>query len=387
MPSPPLQAVNENVNSRRENAPLRKLAGLNMTATMIIQSRLVETFPEINMTEKQGDSHLEMEGVLNIDMLSKCLAPLAEGNCKIEKLKQFLDDSFPQDHHSAYENFEKLTKRLNNIPVRGRDEWDNKDASGITDKQNKLVEGTSDTLRLLDNELRKDSLRINFSHNQFKRSLVSLEAQQAVSLERELTTGTSYADLWANMALAIAGIKSDYVDFYAGLMRKYLDMYQSYNKNVQKASSDALSTGEDGNSVKFDNKVMSEGYKKFNSFLAQSDLGKVKYWEKMSVEEQKSMGLTLEPAFKIGRHGEISFNTEQYSSINNEYPKGEKGQVPVSVYNAWLARFNSIGTSLQSNMQAFSSRYSQANSTYDTLNKVFSETISRMGDNARDFLK
>ncbi|CCG87078.1 IpaD/SipD/SspD family type III secretion system needle tip protein [Erwinia piriflorinigrans] len=355
-----------------------------MIVTMIMQPPLIKPFPEINTNEKQQDSHLKMEGILNDHILLKCLAILEDGGFKIEKLKRFLNDSNLQGHVSTSGDVEKIAQHLKNIPVIDSIVLDNQKVLEIIGKQNNLVDVTFDTLRLVKGELYNDTININRIHDRSKRAL---ENQQAVSFERELTTRTSYADLWGEVAVAIGGIKSDYVDFYSRLMSKYLDMYQSYNKSVQKASSAALSTGDDGNNVKFNNDVMRAGYEEFNSFLAKADLGSVKDWNKMSVQEKDSMKLTLDPAFEIDSDGKITFNMRPYLSTKDQYPKGEKGQVPVSIYNAWLAQFNAAGTALQSNMQSFSSRYSQANSTYDILNKVFSETISRMADNAKDFLR
>jgi invasin D len=46
-----------------------------------------------------------------------------------------------------------------------------------------------------------------------------------------------------------------------------------------------------------------------------------------------------------------------------------------------------VGTGLQSNMQSFAQRYTQANSTFDNLNKVLSGAISTMADSAKDVFK
>lgn len=355
-----------------------------MSVVMFMQPPLIKKHPEINMVEKQGGGDLKMMGFLNDDIFSKCPAILEDGDFKIEKLKRFLNNSNLQGYDLTPGEFEKIAQHLNNIPVIDSEVLDNKNASEIIEIQNNFIKVTFDTLRLVKDDLHKDTININGIHDRSKRSLNN---KQAVFLERELTTGTSYADLWAEIAVAIGGIKSDYVDFYARLMSKYLDMYQSYNKNVQKASSAALSAGDDGNNVKFDRGVMDIGYEEFDSYLNKTDLGSVQDWGKMSLLEKDSMQLTLRPAFEIASDGKISFNTDKYLSTKGGYPKEKDGQVAVSIYNAWLAQFNAVGTALQSNMQSFSSRYSQANSTYDILNKVLSETISRMADNAKDFLK
>ncbi|MBG6247237.1 MULTISPECIES: IpaD/SipD/SspD family type III secretion system needle tip protein [Symbiopectobacterium] len=66
---------------------------------------------------------------------------------------------------------------------------------------------------------------------------------------------------------------------------------------------------------------------------------------------------------------------------------GKYAEVSTTRYQAWLASFNSVGSAFQSNMQSFAQRYSQANSTFDNLNRVLSSVISTLGDSARDVLK
>jgi invasin D len=107
----------------------------------------------------------------------------------------------------------------------------------------------------------------------------------------------------------------------------------------------------------------------------------------MTPEERKSMETTLAPAFKVNGSGKIEFNLDQYSAAS-DYPSGIIGvQVSTASYQAWLASFNAGGSALQSNMQAFAQRYSQANSTFDNLNKVLSGAIASLAESAKDVLK
>lgn len=213
----------------------------------------------------------------------------------------------------------------------------------------------------------------------------------------EITTGTSYAELWAAIANAIQTIKEDYVDFYADLMKQYTEMYEAYNEFVQKASSDAVSAGKDGNTVGFDMNKMAEGYTNFDDYVnAHTPAGEVKNWKGMTEQEKNDMRITLEPAYHVNNEGEITFNLDQYNNtVKNTYPSTlNSGSVEngiatpsTSSYQAWLATFNSTGSALQSNMQSFAQRYSQANSTFDNLNKVLSGAISALGESAKDVFK
>lgn len=234
-------------------------------------------------------------------------------------------------------------------------------------------------------------VKANFSLNQF---MVAQDSALQETIEEEdddsgkLTVHTSYKDLWLVTANAIGSIKTDYVDFYAGLMQKYTEMYEHFNTYVQNASADAVTAGDDGNNVNFDSAKMQLGYDGFNAKVADIDLGSVKNWENMGEEQQQSMISTLKPAFNVEESsGKISFNLSQYDNAN-KFPAGiNNGKVSTASYQAWLASFNATGTALQSSMQSFAQRYSQANSTFDNLNKVLSGMITSLANTAKDVLK
>ena len=206
-----------------------------------------------------------------------------------------------------------------------------------------------------------------------------------------IDTRTSYAELWQRIALALAGIKEGYVDFYAELMQKYTELYESFNNNVQKASSDAVGPGSDGNNVFFNPGYMQVGYKKFeeDTNRLNNELGSVDDWYQMSAAQKENMRSTLEPAFNIDKNGKITFNLEQYDTIKGSTPSGMflPGNVSTASYQAWLATFNAAGSALQSNMQTFAQRYSQANNTFDNLNKVLSGAISSMAESAKEVFR
>lgn len=211
------------------------------------------------------------------------------------------------------------------------------------------------------------------------------------SPSKPLTTSTSYADLWAEITKVIANVKTNYVDFYGNLLQKYTEMYDEYNKTVQKVAADSTHSGKEANSVKFDEPNLREyGYKVFNKWIEDNKLGSVPDGSKMSKDQKDEMKATLKPAFNVDDStGEISFNTDTYNSVSQAHVTDEGNYTEVSTtrYQAWLASFNSVSSAFQSNMQSFAQRYSQANSTFDNLNKVLSGVISSLGESARDVLK
>ncbi|WP_168428733.1 IpaD/SipD/SspD family type III secretion system needle tip protein [Erwinia amylovora] len=251
----------------------------------------------------------------------------------------------------------------------------------ITEKQ-RLEEEVDKAFDYIRNEISNICLNTKSSLSKTFATYASVSRNR-----EEISTGTSYAELWARISTAITIIQEDYVDFYADLMKKYTDMYQSFNENVQKASSDAVHVGSEANTVDFNAHKMKEGYKKFEEEVESIDLGSVKNWDEMSQEEKQSMVITLSPAFNVDTHGAISFNLEQYKTTHNVYPDGSGGEVSTVSYQAWLATFNAAGSALQSNMQSFAQRYTQANNTFDNLNKVLSSVISTLGESAKDVLK
>ncbi|WP_112011591.1 IpaD/SipD/SspD family type III secretion system needle tip protein [Enterobacter sp. RIT418] len=261
--------------------------------------------------------------------------------------------------------------------------------------QYEQVDKTAAALGTVKDELAQNRIKARRSENQLNATMqTSLheiaeaeEAAKARTGDNEISVHTSYSKLWAVMAEAIKNIRTNYVDFYAGLMQKYTEMYEAYNEYVQKASADAVKAGEDGNNVDFNNNTMKGGYDKFDSAVKGMDLGSVDNWDKMTDAQKASMTATLEPAFKVDQStGKISFNLDQYNG-RPYYPSDGGGKVSTSSYQAWLASFNAVGTGLQSNMQSFAQRYTQANSTFDNLNKVLSGAISSMADSAKDVLK
>lgn len=255
--------------------------------------------------------------------------------------------------------------------------------------QDELVDTTADTLEDVRNNVKNNTLSLKSAASQLTGSARALKT--TVATASTIDTGTSYAELWARIAADTALIKSDYVDFYADLMQKFTEMYQAFNETCQKASSSAVSSGDDGNNVKFNTGTMQTGYNDFYNKIVpiENSLGSVKNWSSMQSDERENMLATLQPAFSVDSNtGRIWFNLDQYNTVKNTMPSGiSSGKVSTASYQAWLATFNAAGSAFQSNMQSFAQRYSQSNSTFDNLNKVLSSAISSLADSAKEVLK
>lgn len=196
-------------------------------------------------------------------------------------------------------------------------------------------ETSDESITNISRMLSANRIKANFALNQFMavESKIPQDVAEPGGGESEkLTVHTSYKDLWLVMANAIASIKADYVDFYADLMQKYTEMYEHYNNNVQKASAEAVTAGEDGNYVNFDDDIMNMAYFYFIIDISQIDLGSVNNWENMTEAQRQSMVTTLQPAYNIDPDsGKIRFNLSQYQS-SQKFPQEtvrEKSLPPV----------------------------------------------------------
>lgn len=214
--------------------------------------------------------------------------------------------------------------------------------------------------------------------------------EEAYNIYLKDETQLTYSDFWDS----IASIKTNYVDFYSSLMLQYADFYQAYTELQSKAAG-AVSEGKDGNYIAWNDKVMSDAFTAFKEKIASlnNNLGTVPQWDQLSATERQQMADTLKPAFAVDMEtGKITFDQSALSACP-AYPTGVAVpglNLPVNInmasYNAWLAAFNSMGNTFQSNMQAFSQRYTQANSTFDNLNKVLSSSITALLECAKAFL-
>lgn len=350
---------------------------------------------------------------LNCNLLKSLIVQLEKtGGGQIERIRSVLsqhnEDTSAADFSASKLHASTVDLMVANRNVQNESHRDVQTLDGVNALLASLKSQVTRTQGALDDTQREITIqgsKSNYSLSLLKANMMrEAQKQEALSESKSVTTHTSYAQLWAAMATAIDNIKSDYVDFYADLMQKYTQMYEAYNKHVQAAASEAVEAGKDGNHVNFNGHKMRAGYFAFEAARKSINLGSVKHWNEMSVEEQKSMTTTLEPAFKVSADGAISFNIGPFitdksigplwveESFNNSpaYPTGitsYDSSVSTVGYQAWLASFNAGTSGLQSNMQSFAQRYSQANSTFDNLNKVLSGSISSLADSARDVLK
>ncbi|MFV8988126.1 IpaD/SipD/SspD family type III secretion system needle tip protein [Serratia fonticola] len=338
-----------------------------------------------------AETHAGSTSELNTKLIKELIAQLDTPNKadKFDEIRALLGQ-YGLDTSGEDFNNSKLLAALERLKTTNDGAQPSDDGAEMVANQEQRVKSSAQALSDIQREIVTNRTKANYSKSQFsaeKQRAAQEPAPEPKSGDDEISPHTSYAELWARMALAIKEIKGDYVDFYADLMQKYTEMYEAYNTHVQGAASKAVSTGDDGNNVTFYTSVIKKGYDDFMNEVNGIDLGSVKNWDKMTQEERKSMETTLAPAFKVNDSGKIEFNLDQYSAAS-DYPSGIIGvQVSTASYQAWLASFNAGGSALQSNMQAFAQRYSQANSTFDNLNKVLSGAIASLAESAKDVLK
>lgn len=229
------------------------------------------------------------------------------------------------------------------------------------------------------------TLSATINRNSFQTSCsLNKVSGQAAQVGSESVGSESYADFWSQVADDLGSINTNYVEFYSNLMAKYTELYQALAK-LQNAESDAVREGTDGNHINFDDSKLNNAYAEFDKVVNGIDLGNVPNWNNMSADQQKEMSSTLAPAFTVDANGKISFDLSTYNSVKDSHTPS--GSITTAEYNAWLTSFNTIGSTLQSNMQSFAQRYSQANTTFDNLNKVLSSAITSLSDSLKTFLQ
>ncbi|EOS94407.1 IpaD/SipD/SspD family type III secretion system needle tip protein [Erwinia tracheiphila] len=265
------------------------------------------------------------------------------------------------------------------------------DASELITNQENIFSSFVDSIDELKNTVRDQSLTVekDFSH-------IKSELLQARS-------NNSHAELADGISNIIDSIKENYLDQYTYLMKLDTDLYQAYNEIILAASAQAVSGGSDGNEVRFNGPVMLAAYEKFQKKIEalERDLGHVNGWDTMDAAARENAKTLLAPAFNVDDAGKITFNLGQYDS-SPKYPNGitftpafstlwpasaSSKNIPTTSYQAWLAAFNSVGTALQSNMQAFSQRYSQAVSTFNNLSGLMVNNVSTLADSIKEFLR
>lgn len=330
---------------------------------------------------------------VNAPLLSALITQIAkpDGADKLEGLRATLNH-FGLDNSAVDFDGGKLRAATEQLKIANSLAQPSDDVGEMLANQSRRVNSTEGTLGDIERAIATDRTRTSHSLYQFKASVKRVDGMQEAPAQEgyksaALTTHTSYAQLWAAMADAINHIKSDYVDFYADLMQKYTKMYEAYNKHIQAKAGESVTAGKDANNIEFNQWNMQQGLNGFNAEYRAINLGSVKNWGEMTSEQRVSMTITLEPAFKLSASGEISFNLDLLMKTKWTPAGYKNGQVSTASYQAWLASANASGSALQSNMQAFAQRYSQANSTFDNLNKVLSGSITALADSARDVLK
>lgn len=275
---------------------------------------------------------------------------------------------------------EKLFAEGQKVSLFLKNAADGSDSAELMQRRGLIADATSNYLEAVRAETRQQTLLTRYSLNQTQNKV----------LQAKSGSDDSYVRMWDDIASGINNIKENYVDHYAKLMKLYTDMYASFNSNVQKASADAVSTSKDANKIFFTKEKMQKGYDAFYKAIMelQGKLGKVPGWSQMNSSARDAARITYAPAFEISGDGTLTFNTKEYSALPS-YPSGANtvGDVNTSVYQAWNAALNAAATAFQSNMQAFAQRYSQANNTFDNLNKVLSNAISALAEVAKEALK
>lgn len=235
-------------------------------------------------------------------------------------------------------------------------------------------------IRKINSQLVKDKYISNSLHRELLRNV------------SKANDSSSYKSFWEGIAGAISAIQKNYLNFYAGLMEDYVDMYQQYNDLVVKAAGQCVTAGSDANHVYFNGKdLRDKGYAPFELYIKDKPNVDISNWGNLTDSQKNDIKKNLSPAFNVSdKEGHVTFNNSSYWSLPHtpaDISKDTSGQVSLPAYQAWLAQFNSVGNTFQSNMQSFAQTYSQVNNTFNNLNKILSSSITSLGESANFVLK
>lgn len=207
------------------------------------------------------------------------------------------------------------------------------------------------------------------------------QMEKTVQQGQRLTTGTSYAELWSRISTAIGVIKSDYLDLYAGLVSKYTEYYQYYTTNFSSPWMNSIDTNGD-NQVAIDIKKFYNLRERLLDFFSSHSTFSFDT-SNMSTKQLAAFKETISPAFFVESNGKSLVMHFESPPV----PQAEGGKMRTAQYQAWLSAFNAVGNTCQSNMQSLAQRYTQANSTFDNLNKVLSSSITTEADSLKIFIQ
>ncbi|EKC7686108.1 IpaD/SipD/SspD family type III secretion system needle tip protein [Salmonella enterica] len=236
-------------------------------------------------------------------------------------------------------------------------------------------------------QLVKDELHATWNH----KILLDKLNDRKTKYSGDVSDEESYSHFWEVIAQAINNIRANYLNFYAKLMEYYVNIYQKYNDTYVKSASQAVGAGKDASHVSWNTNIMNTAKIEFDTFCRNINLGCVPGWDKLTIAQRESIRMALQPAFNVdvrSGDGKISFNLDFYHKGPNPFPgQSSQDQYSLPEYQAWLASFNAVGNTFQSNMQSFAQTYSQVNSTFNNLNKILSSSITALGESANLVLR
>jgi len=253
---------------------------------------------------------------------------------------------------------------------------------------NAAVQPLSGTLssRAIEQRLVANNLTHSTKLSQIKAQLNDLQERHAA--QPSCAAPVAGDKPWAGVAQTISDLKKGYLDRYAEYLLALVQLYDEYTSQVTEAVNKGIVTptsGGDANKLTFNAQALTDAYTAFKKKVTDLEKGlkHVPNYDKMSQEQKDNIASSMAPAFRVEADGAVKFNFE---NLNYEsYPPGtsatkHQAEMSMAAYQAWQAAFNPIGAKLQSNMQAFSERYNQANSTFDNMNKVLSTSIASLID-------
>ncbi|MFJ3482229.1 IpaD/SipD/SspD family type III secretion system needle tip protein [Pseudomonas sp. NPDC090202] len=204
----------------------------------------------------------------------------------------------------------------------------------------------------------------------------------------------SFKDILEQLQKLIGTIRDDYLDVYASLVEKYSKLFADFNSEIlAKLEKWIQSKGDKGN-IELDcselSKALDALIKKYsypNPDAIVYPMSKDKGISKEDAEKWlKAMGLS-ESCLKKRDDGTycVVLDLGPLNTMKGNLPGTGKEEMSAAKFQAWQAAFNAQQQEMETALQKFTQKYSNANSIHDNTQKMISSTLSSLFDMLKSF--
>lgn len=206
----------------------------------------------------------------------------------------------------------------------------------------------------------------------------------------------SFADLLDRLQALIGGVRGEYLDVYAEMVKRYADFFGDFSREIVGMMGDWVEGASQGGKVRLKAAEMKATLEAFINRYKFPNPAAVLYpasggASRAEAEEWlKAMDL---PDHCLQRRPDGTYCVVMdvrpleaiRDSINNYWVEHSPFEMDAAEFQAWQSGFNAQQQELESALQRYSQKYSNANSIHDNLQKTISSTLSSLFDMLKAF--